>query len=161
MSKSHLTLWSWLPHPQQELLRSTPRSCGHELHSQDLNVGLWPKYQDHCQRHLPVEPASLLSLLPMAHSCDSSSRAHPGPWACLPPTGRAAGPATGHLWETQTLSQGGSGVEVQTQQLCWISMEGCLEEAAFKSEASVYGIGTGFGENLRHRRSRARLQGLE
>lgn len=37
-------------------------------------------------------------------------------------------------------------------------MEGCLEEVTFKDE----GIGSGSGENLKHRgRVRAGLQGLE
>lgn len=36
-----------------------------------------------------------------------------------------------------------------TQQLCWISLEGCLKEVACKGEGSGYSIGSGSGEHLR------------
>lgn len=36
-----------------------------------------------------------------------------------------------------------------TQQLCWVSLEGFLKEAACKSESSGYTTGTRSGEHLR------------
>lgn len=36
-----------------------------------------------------------------------------------------------------------------TQQLCWVSLEGCLKEVVCKGEGSGYPTGTGSGEHLR------------
>lgn len=42
---------SCFSHPYKGHLRNIPKSCTYELQSQDLNLGLWPQHQDHCQRH--------------------------------------------------------------------------------------------------------------